>query len=487
MDQPSLFAQSPPAADQRLVAFNPDFAGWQAAARSQLAAGRRPESLWWTPDPTAATPANPDQPIPVPRRFMELARPASCHRASDRWALLYAVLWRLTHGERHLLQLAGDPQTARLHTYAKAVRRDVHKMKAFVRFREVAEPGHDEPRYVAWFEPDHHIVGYASGFFRRRFANMRWSILTPDRCAHWDGHGEVWFTPGTIRSAAPDADEMETAWQTYYRHIFNPARVKLAAMRAEMPQKYWKNLPEARLIPELVRQADRQVATMTDAPRAEQAPRCGPRPPTPDAARHRAIEAAPADSLARLSLQAAGCRDCALAGPATRTVFGEGPSDARLMIVGEQPGDREDLAGRPFVGPAGQLLDRVLAEAGIDRSGTYVTNAVKHFKYRPVGKTRLHARPDAAEIRACWPWLDAEIRLVDPEFIVCLGATATGALLGGKAGVHQNRGRWLTRAGRQILVTVHPAWLLRLPDSHAAGERAAFAADLSRVANALAA
>lgn len=179
MDQPSLFAQSPPAADQRLVAFNPDFAGWQAAARSQLAAGRRPESLWWTPDPTAAKPANPDQPIPVPRRFMELARPASCHRASDRWALLYAVLWRLTHGERHLLQLAGDPQTARLHTYAKTVRRDVHKMKAFVRFREVAEPEHDEPRYVAWFEPDHHIVAYASGFFRRRFANMRWSILTP--------------------------------------------------------------------------------------------------------------------------------------------------------------------------------------------------------------------------------------------------------------------------------------------------------------------
>ena len=280
---------------------------------------------------------------------------------------------------------------------------------------------------------------------------------------------------------------METAWQTYYRHIFNPARVKLAAMRAEMPQKYWKNLPEARLIPELVRQADRQVATMTGAPRAEQAPRCGPRPPTPDAARHRAIEAAPADSLARLSLQAAGCRDCALADQATRTVFGEGPADARLMIVGEQPGDREDLAGRPFVGPSGQLLDRALAGAGIDRSGAYITNAVKHFKYRPVGKTRLHARPDADEIRACWPWLDAEIRLVDPEFIMCLGATAAGAVLGGKPRVHQHRGRWLAHAGRQVLVTVHPAWLLRLPESHADGERAAFAADLSRVANALAA
>lgn len=360
-------------------------------------------------------------------------------------------------------------------------------MKAFVRFRAVTEPGHDDPRYVAWFEPDHHIVAHASGFFRRRFASMRWSILTPDTCAHWEGGGEVWSTPGTNRSAAPEADEMETAWQTYYRHIFNPARVKLAAMRAEMPQKYWKNLPEARLIPELIRHADRRAATMTGVPRPEQTLRCGPRPTAPDIARHQAIETAPADSLEQLSLQAAGCRDCPLAGPATRTVFGEGPADACLMIVGEQPGDREDLAGRPFVGPAGQLLDRALAKAGIDRQETYVTNAVKHFKYRPTGRARLHARPDAAELRACWPWLEAEIRLVKPELIVCLGGTAASALLGGPVRVRQQRSRLLARDGRQVLVTVHPAYLLRLPDSRSAVERAAFVADLVRAADALAA
>jgi DNA polymerase len=191
----------------------------------------------------------------------------------------------------------------------------------------------------------------------------------------------------------------------------------------------------------------------------------------------------PNPTLPALRKAAAGCTACPLYARATQTVFGEGAEDAPLMLVGEQPGDREDIEGRPFVGPAGSLLDRCLDEAGIDRGKAYVTNAVKHFKWTPRGKRRIHGKPNMGEIRACRPWLEAEIALVKPKVLVCLGATAAQALLGPQFRVTRERGRFLQSAlAPYVLATVHPSALLRAPDEAREGEIARFVGDLRKVA-----
>ncbi|MDQ3709345.1 MAG: UdgX family uracil-DNA binding protein [Actinomycetota bacterium] len=172
---------------------------------------------------------------------------------------------------------------------------------------------------------------------------------------------------------------------------------------------------------------------------------------------------APPDSLAELRQAAAGCTNCDLYRHATQTVFGAGPQGARLMLVGEQPGDREDVEGEPFVGPAGRLLDQALVEAGIDRDLVYVTNAVKHFKFAPRGKRRIHATPKAEEIRACRPWLDGEIAAVRPAVLAALGATAAKVLLGPSFRVSKQRGEVVERDGLRLTATVHPSAILRGP------------------------
>jgi uracil-DNA glycosylase family protein len=325
-------------------------------------------------------------------------------------------------------------------------------MRAFVRFRELAD-GDGASRFVAWFEPEHHIVRANAGFFVRRFAQMRWSILTPQESLHWDGE-RLDVGPGATRAEAPGGDPLEASWKAYYAAIFNPARLKLGAMLAEMPKKYWANLPEAELIPELVAGAQARTQAM--------------------------LAAGAAPTLERLRAEAARCTLCPLHGPATQTVFGEGPADARLMLVGEQPGDQEDLAGRPFVGPAGQLLDRALAEAGIDRARAYVTNAVKHFKHELRGKRRIHATPSAEDIEACRWWLGHELDLVRPALVVMLGASAARALTGRAVTIGRERGRPLALPeGRTGWITVHPSFLLRVDDpARAEAEYARFVGEL---------
>ena len=189
------------------------------------------------------------------------------------------------------------------------------------------------------------------------------------------------------------------------------------------------------------------------------------------------------DALEEVRAAAAGCRACELWKLGTQTVFGEGEAGADLMLVGEQPGDKEDLAGRPFVGPAGRVLDHALDEAGIDRSDVYVTNAVKHFKWEPRGKRRLHKRPDSGEVTACRPWLDREIELVRPRVVVCMGATAAQALLGRGFKVTKQRGELFPQeAGHVVTATVHPSSILRAPDQATRdAEMAAFVADLRAV------
>ncbi len=194
-------------------------------------------------------------------------------------------------------------------------------------------------------------------------------------------------------------------------------------------------------------------------------------------------------TVAALRRAAAGCRACSLWERGTQTVFGEGADSARVMFVGEQPGDREDLEGRPFVGPAGRLFDRALAQAGIDRRNVYVTNAVKHFKWEERGKRRIHKRPSAGEVSACRPWLEGEIQAVAPELVVCLGATAAAALLGPNFSVTRDRGRFVgSPLGPAMTATVHPSSILRVPDGAARGEAmAGFVGDLAAVAARLAA
>src|SRR5690242_811729 len=197
----------------------------------------------------------------------------------------------------------------------------------------------------------------------------------------------------------------------------------------------------------------------------------------------------PRRTLPALRTAAAPCRGCPLWTHATRTVFGEGPARARVMLVGEQPGHDEDLAGRPFVGPAGRLLDRALATAGLARDEVYVTNVVKHFKWEPKGKRRIHAKPGPMEIAACLPWLEAELDVVKPAVLVALGATAAGALLGPKFRVTEQRGQWIeSRWAPRVMATVHPSAILRAPDEPARhAERERFVADLARIPPVLAA
>lgn len=190
------------------------------------------------------------------------------------------------------------------------------------------------------------------------------------------------------------------------------------------------------------------------------------------------------DSLDALREATKGCKRCDLWQPATQTVFGEGPERARIVVIGEQPGDQEDLSGRPFVGPAGKLFDRALEELGIDRSRVYVTNAVKHFRFERRGKVRLHRSPDPGQQKACRLWLDGELERIRPEVIVCLGAIAAKAILGSKFGLMKQRGQWQTLpGGTRVLATVHPSYVLRQRDAtarHAAYD--AFVRDLRPLA-----
>jgi DNA polymerase len=369
-----------------------------------------------------------------------------------------------------------DPLLDRLEGLAKEVRRDAHKMHAFVRFREVPDAD-GETRFVAWFEPDHHIVRREAGFFVRRFANMRWSILTPELCIHWDRQ-VLTESPGATRADAPGGDPIEETWKTYYASIFNPARVKVKAMTKEMPKKYWRNMPESALIGDLIAGARARELEMIDRSAAQTG--------LANAVQaERRLE--PGNNLRAsweaLLAEARQCTRCDLYKCGTQTVFGEGPLDARILFVGEQPGDQEDLAGRPFVGPAGQLFDAALEKAGIDRSKTYVTNAVKHFKFVARGKKRIHSKPDAGEIDACRWWQEQERALIKPPLTVALGATAARSLTGKTVTISRAREAPLTLAdGSECWVTVHPSFLLRIPEEdRRQEERARFVADLKRI------
>ena len=390
---------------------------------------------------------------------MNLAGSVIWHSAPERFALLYKALWRIDRKEGEPLSQA-DPLGRRLNLLAKNVGRDIHKMHAFVRFRECSSDT-SRRRFAAWFEPEHNTLEPGSAFFAKRFTDMDWMIATPMLTAHFQD-GTLSFGPADLRPDLPE-DASEALWATYFANIFNPARVKLDAMRSEMPKKYWKNLPETRLIPEMLKDAEARVQRMRDA---------GSSAARPGAAiistRYRnAMPNVPdlPETLKVAQMAAAGCRRCGLCEAATQTVWGEGAPDAALMIVGEQPGDREDLEGRPFIGPAGQMLRQSMLLVGIDPAKVWLTNSVKHFKFTPRGKKRLHQSPDRAEIDHCRWWLGLELGFVQPRVTLALGASAAYALTSNSAPLGCRRGT--VEEGLHngpVLISWHPSYILRLAD-----------------------
>ena len=462
-----------------------DFDGWRRAARLFRSGGVSPaDAVFRIGDSDAglfddvSPKADVEVPFGVPKAFVDVAQSVILHRSPDRFDLMYRLLWRLKD-EPDLMKVVTDIDVADALERAKNVSRASHKMKAFVRFRQVEDERGEA--WVAWFEPAHRVLERTAPFFVRRFTTMRWSILTPDGSAMWDGQALV-FGPPATQDMAPTEDEIETFWKTYYASTFNPARLKTKTMQGEMPKRYWKNLPEAALIHELVAQSAGLTDAMVARPAAEPNPRLAKILVRIN--RDRSFdEGFVPSTLEELQQGVQSCRRCPLWRDATQGVCGQGPRKAPLMIVGEQPGDQEDLAGQPFVGPAGEVLNAALEQAGIDRDDVYVTNAVKHFKHEPRGKRRIHRTPLVSEISACRWWLDAERSLVRPRVILTLGATAALGVTGRKATVMQARGQALAQPdGSTVLMTVHPAYLLRLPDEATRrNERGRFVEDLRRV------
>ena len=447
----------------RRITLPPEFDAWREAARDALRQGLTPEQvdlqdatqpspldLLTMEEAPAGTPVT--QPH-VPKAFLEAAKLAAVHRDPQRWNLLYRLLYRL-QTQRDLLKVEVDDDSAALKRMEAQIRRDLHKMHAFVRFRKVEELGPDgetQEHFIAWYRPDHRLVHLAAPFFAERFAPMRWTILTPDESVSWDPQRkELKFFAGTGKESAPQEDELETLWRSYYGSIFNPARLNPDVMRGEMPVRYWEHLPEVSLLPELMQRAEGRVAAMVT--RQSKQPTAAPYVP----AEH---------TLQVLQSAMPACKGCELYEHATQVVPGNGHAGAALMLVGEQPGDQEDRQGAPFVGPAGGVLRKALDELGIAHEAVFMTNAVKHFKFVQRGRLRLHQNPRMSEITACKPWLTAEIEAIQPRVILCLGASAAKSLLGGTFALMKERGTFKQTAfAERVMATVHPSAVLRAGD-----------------------
>ena len=428
-----------------------DFSSWREAARKLIQANIMPRHVNWNDTEGQASffaqglPTNIiNENNNVPAEFLELAEYICHHHSPERFSLLYQMLWRLVRVDKNLLKIESDPLTNRLEIMRKAIRRDVHKTKAFVRFKIT----HDEnglEHYIAWHKPDHYSLRLSAPFFKRRFSVMNWTILTPDESAWWDGK-TLNFGPGAKVTDAPSDDHTEELWKEFYRAIFNPARVKIKAMKKEMPVRHWATLPEASIIPEMLAEVPERIKIMIEHN---------------EGYARSANDFIPKDAnLEELRSASIRCEGCPLYRNAAGTVFGVGPKDAKLVLVGEQPGNEEDINGIPFIGPAGQVLNRALIETGLDRSQIYLTNAVKHFKFTPTDGRLIHVSPSLQDIINCRPWLEAELEVIKPRLVMCLGVTAARSLINPRFKM-EDRGKLITKNNIIFMPTYHPSAVLR--------------------------
>jgi probable DNA metabolism protein len=416
-----------------------DWDGWRQATRALILAGTEPESLTWSVGVKRSALPETSGTFHVPRALVSLASLAIQARDAERFGLLYSLFWRVNAGEKlpH-----DDTDHLLVQRMGLAVRAEAHRMRTNVRFLPVAENG-DAKRYLGWYEPAHFVLPANAQLMARRFPDLVFSIATPDGSAHWDG-SSLLFGSGLRR--AEDDEALQAWWEMHRAMLLEQATSDVS-------------LPEAESVDEVPRSPDIPalgavvLRTRTDR------------------------------DFLRTTKEAATCHRCPLYGPATQTVFGEGPSDAPVMFVGEQPGDQEDTIGRPFVGPAGQMMDHAMEEAGIDRRTVYVTNAVKHFKFTQRGKRRIHQTPEVPEIQACGFWLDVERSHVRPRLLVLMGGSAARAVMGRAVTISRERGRRIDLPdGQAAFVTVHPSYLLRIPDKAAkAREYEAFVRDLRAI------
>ncbi|MBV1836722.1 TIGR03915 family putative DNA repair protein [Acetobacter estunensis] len=416
------------------LASHADVSEWREVARTLLMASVPPKDIDWHTGEGGdlfGQSANPLPKIPlraarphVTRAFMDMAATVLCHASSTRLPVLYRLLWRL-QTTRGLLGFAPDPDVNAARVMEKAVRRDGHKMKAFVRFREIPAQTDERRRFVAWFEPDHYIVGRTAPFFSARFGDMDWMILTPKGSAAFEG-GELTLSeePATQPSLE---DVTEALWTTYFASTFNPARLKVRAMQSEMPKKYWRNLPEAALIPQLVASAGKRVEQM--AAQALQMPPVFHERLTARRDQKKTPVIASC-AFTRLQEDATACTRCVLHACATQAVAGEGTGRDGLMFVLEQPDDRDDLTGRPLSGTPGQIMDALLAQLGLTRQEVRITHAVRHAAFVASGRTRTLRPPLALEISACHHWLEKEVALVRPRLVVTMGKAAALSVFG---------------------------------------------------------
>jgi len=416
-----------------------DWDGWRRATRALVLAGFTPDDVLWSVGGDRADPL-PESTgtFNVSRALVALAGLAIQARDPERFALLYRLVWRANGGEK-VLEHTQDPEFRRANGLALAVRAEAHRMRTNLRFLPVGD------LFLSWYAPAHFVLEANAQLLARRFPASSFAILTPDGSAHWDG-AALRFAAGVAHAAVPDDDALQDWWRSHHAALLEHARTG-------------SSVPE----PE----------DLSESPRPLDRPPVGPV----------VLPVGADDALLAAMREAADCRRCHLYQHATQTVFGEGPADARIMLVGEQPGDQEDVIGRPFVGPAGQLLDRALEDAGLDRRTVYVTNAVKHFKFVPRGKRRIHQTPEHGEITACKFWLDVELVRLQPWLLVAMGASAARAVLGRAVTIGRERGRPIQLPdGQTVFVTVHPSFLLRVPDEDTkAREYQAFVKDLAMV------
>ena len=459
------------------ISIEPSFAAWRRAARELLRQGVEPERIEWvefdsvdTGISSVAAPDNSAAPVvatpAIPRELLAWLKTAACFCAPDRWSLLYRILWRWTHGERHVL----DPQDADgalLDQRIQSVEHETNDLVTLTLFRR-RDPSMGAPEFVGWYEPHHDLLAQAAERFAERMGDSTWMLATPQGAVFWNGmllrisrpaadDGETScpehqqqnppatqaLPPGAMAGEATTSEPTEALWLAYYASAFNGAP-------APVPLRYWRTPPVGPPLPaQLARERSRlgaqsRTVTVPEMPPLEYS---AVTPPLRE----------PTGPLAT-------CRRCALWRNAKQAVAGAGPAQAALMVVGEQPGEHENQHGAPFTGPAGQLLDTVLARAGLDRAALYLTYAVKHYKWETLEQQRVHRTPARREVEACQYWLEHELTQIAPRVVVTLGATALKALTGAHVNLSEYLGQTIDHGGRLIVPTWHPSYALKMVD-----------------------
>lgn len=451
-----------------------DFEGWRTAARSLLAQSITPENVKWRisskiPElfdtPVFMPTQMLDPQLSVPRDFFELCKTAILYRDPLRFDLLYRLLWRIRK-ERDLLQSL-DSDVVDVKSMAQAVMSDLQNMKSSMRFESVHIRENDKlwSGFVAWFEPSHFIVQASGSFFIERLPNTRWFILTPDICMHWDGK-VLSDSPGKRKVEEPGPDDEDKIWRAYHRSISDQAWLKVPAMQSQIPKNHWRNLPEAERLPNGFINIDNRKNAVSIVKPIEAEQNIGKSVAKKEMGFISNLDVMGVKAaLHRLNIEMLANIEFKLAEYSTQAVLGSGVAPSDIMLLAEQPSELDDLAGELFIGPLGKVLDQALQDAGMERPGVYVTNLLKHFKFRLQGFRRLPLKPGVENIKIYLPWLQGEIDIVQPRLIVAMGSMAAHTMTGKTPDMEVDRGKiFPVSDGRQVLVTYHPAFILGTSD-----------------------